>query len=145
MESENLGIRQIEKILSSEITDWLRWGRNRDYLPPSFRCPLGYLYVPKRGDLEANLYRRAPVNLLRVIEFERIIVSLPKKRRQAFVMHHLHRALVRGRVIETKMTASDYARLLGVSRTDYFTLLNQAHNLVLRKWQEQIKKKQQDP
>lgn len=144
MDQENLGIKQIEKILATEISDWVRWGRNRDYLPVSFRCPLGYLYVPKRGDLEARLYGRAPpINLLSVVDFERIVVSLPKKRRQAFVMHHLDRALIRGRVIEKKMKAADYAKLLGVSRTEYFTLLNQAHNLVFRKWKQQTEKKQE--
>jgi hypothetical protein len=134
MESENLGTKQIEKILSTEISDWIRWGSSRDYLPPSFRCPLGFIYVPKRGDLEANLYKPAPIHLLNVFEFEKIVVSLPKKHRQAFVMHHLSLANVNGRVVKKKRTGYENARLLGVTRTKYYAILSQAHNLVFRKW-----------
>ncbi len=137
MESENLGIKQIEKILAVEISDWLRWGRNKDYLPPSFRCPLGYLYVPKRGDLEANLYRRAPVNLLQVIEFEKMVIGLPVKHRQAFVMYHLDRAEINGKVIERKRSGYENAKLLGVHRSYYYVLLTQAHNMVFRNWKLQ--------
>jgi len=140
-ESEDLGIRQIEKILSTEISDWIRWGRNRDYLPPSFRCPLGFLYLPMRGDLEVTLYKPPKVNLLQVIEFEKLVVGLPVKHRQAFVMHHLSRADVNGRIIEKKRTGSENAKLLGVHRSRYYVLLTQAHNMVFRQWRKLEEKK----
>lgn len=137
MEHENLGIKQIEKILAREISDWLRWGRNKDYLPVSFRCPLGFLYVPKRGDLDANLRRKPPINLLEVVEFERLVVALPVKHRQAFVMYHLGRAEINGRVEERKRTGYEIARLLGVHRSRYYVLLAQAHNMIFRNWKLQ--------
>lgn len=143
MDSENLGIKQIEKILSSEIADWIRWGRNKDYLPPSFRCPLGYLYVPKRGDVDVDRYRRAPVNLLEVVEFEKIVIALPTKHRQAFVMYHLDRAEINGMVIEKKRSGYENARLLGVHRSRYYVLLTQAHNMVFRDWKSEQLKKQE--
>lgn len=134
MQEESLGIKQIEKILSREISDWIRWGRNKDYLPPSFKCPLGFLYLPFRGDLEVRLYKPIPVNLLEVVEFEKLIVSLPEKQRQAFVMYHLNRANINGKVIERKRSGQDNAKLLGVHRPRYYVLLTQAHNMVFRKW-----------
>jgi hypothetical protein len=134
MQEETLGIRQIEKILAREISDWIRWGRNRDYLPPSFRCPLGFIYLPMRGDLEVRLYKPVPVNLLQVVEFEKIVISLPEKHRQAFVMYHLDRALINGKVIERKRSGQDNAKLLHVHRSMYYVLLTQAHNLIFRKW-----------
>lgn len=134
MQEETLGIKQIEKILSREISDWVRWGRNKDYLPPSFRCPLGFLYLPMRGDLEVRLYKPAPINILEVVEFERLVMSLPVKHRQAFVMYHLDRALVNGRIVERKRSGQDNAKLLGVHRSRYYVLLAQAHNMVFRDW-----------
>lgn len=134
-ESENLGIRQIEKILASEIGDWIRWGRNKDYLPVSFRCPLGFLYLPKRGDIETALYSKPkPINLLSVVEFERIVVRLPEKHRQAFVMYHLNRANVRGRIVEKKRSGYDMGKILGVSKSKFYGLVSESHNMVFRNW-----------
>lgn len=136
IDSENLGIKQVEKILSREIGDWLRWGRNKDYLPVSFGSVLGRLYVPMRGDLETKLYKPAPINVLDVLEFEALVVALPVKQRQAFVMHHLNRAIVNGKVVEKKRGGAENAKLLGVHRSRYYVLLTQAHNLIFRKWQK---------
>lgn len=136
-DSENLGIKQVERILSSEINDWVRWGRNKDYLPPSFRCPLGFLYLPMRGDIETALYSKPkPVNLLAVVEFERIVVRLPDKHRQAFVMYHLNRAKVRNRIVERKRAYFEMAKLLGVQKTKFYELLGQAHNMIFRDWKK---------
>ncbi len=134
MDSEYLGIKQVEKILATEIRDWIRWGRNRDYLPPSFRCPLGFLYLQPRGVLYEDRHKPAPINLLAVVDFERLVVALPTKHRQAFVMYHLGRAEIDGKVEEKKRSGYEIARLLGVHRSRYYVLLTQAHNIVFRNW-----------
>ncbi len=134
MDSENLGTKQIEKILSAEIRDWLRWGRGKDYLPVSFRCPLGFLYVRPRGDLDIGRYRAPPINLLAVVEFERIVVALPAKHRQAFVMYHLNRIAINEKIEEKKYTYSEMARLLSLQKTQFYTVLGQAHSMVFRNW-----------
>lgn len=135
MDSENLPTKQIEKILSREISDWIRWGHQKDYLPPSFKCPLGFLYVPRGGDREVILSRPAPINLLAVVEFERLIVTLPMKLREAFVMYHLNRARIYGKVIERKRSAQEMGQVLGVQKRQFYTIVEQAHNLVFRNWQ----------
>lgn len=141
-ESENLGVKQVEKVLASEIGDWIRWGQHKDYLPPSFRCPLGFLYVPMRGDIEATLYSKPkPINLLAVVEFERIVVRLPEQHRQAFVMYHLNRAKVRNRIVQKKRPYFEMAKLLGVQKTKFYDLLGQAHNMVFRDWKKLQTKK----
>lgn len=134
MESENLGIKTIEKILATEISDWVRWGRSKNYLPVSFRCPLGFLYVPKRGDLQAKLYKPAPINLLAVVEFERLVIGLPTRHRQAFVMYHLNRALIGEKIVEKKRNTYDMARLLGVRKRQFHDIVLQAHNMIFRNW-----------
>ena len=135
-ESENLGTRQIEKILSREISDWIRWGRNKDYLPPSFKCPLGFLYVPRGGDREVILSRPPPINLLAVVDFEQIIVGLPAKLRIAFVMYHLNRAKINDRIVERKRSAQEMGKILGVQKRQFYTMVEQAHNQVFRKWKK---------
>ena len=137
MESENLGTKQIEKILAREISDWIRWGRNKDYLPPSFKCPLGFLYVPRGGDREVILSRPVPINLLAVIDFERLVVGLPVKLRMAFVMYHLNRARINNKVIERKRNAQEMGQLLGVQKRQFYTIVEQAHNLVFRTWKQE--------
>lgn len=141
MDPENLGTKQIEKILTTEISDWIRWGRNKDYLPVSFRCPLGFLYVPKRGDIGARLEKLPPVNLLAVVEFERIVVGLPEKHRQAFVMYHISRVKVGNKIIEKKRRFFEMARLLGLQKTQFYALLKQAHNMVFRDWKKNQEQK----
>lgn len=134
-EPENLGIREIEKILSSEISDWIRWGHNKDYLPTSFRCPLGFLYIPARGDIETALYSKPkPINLLVVVEFERIVVRLPVKHREAFVMYHLNRVKIRNKVVERKRSGYEMAKLMGVSKAKFYGLVSEAHNMIFRNW-----------
>lgn len=135
MESEDLGTRQIEKILQTEIREWVRWGRNRDYLPPSFRCPLGFLYLPKRGDLEAALYRPAPINALLAADFEKLVIRLPSAHRQAFVMYHLNRAKINTKVIERKRTPQQMGQVLGVQKRRFYEILEQAHKMIFRDWQ----------
>jgi hypothetical protein len=131
---EDVGIREVEKILSSEIYNWIRWGNSKDYLPPSFKCPIGQLYVPMRGDLEARLYKAPPIDILGAIAFEAVVVTLPEKHRKAFVMHHLGRAVVRQTIRIKKRNGYEIARLLGVHRSRYYVLLKEAHNMVLRRY-----------
>lgn len=139
MELETLGTKQIEKILATEIGDWIRWGRNKDYLPVSFRCPLGFLYVPKRGDIAARLEKLPPINLLAVVEFERVVMGLPEKHRQAFVMHHLSRVKIGNKVVEKRRRFFEMAKLLGLQKSQFYDVLSQAHNMVFR----DLKKRQQ--
>ena len=134
MEPENLGTKQIEKILAGEISDWLRWGRGKDYLPVSFRCPLGFLYVPKRGDIAFRLEKPAPINLLAVVEFERNVCALPIRHRQAFVMYHLNRARIGDKIVERKRKSYEMARLMGVQKRQFQYIVEQAHNMVFRRW-----------
>lgn len=145
MESEDLGTRQIEKILQVEIREWTRWGRNKDYLPPSFRCPLGFLYLPKRGDLEAALYRPPPINVLLAEEFEKLIVMLPVRQRQAFVMYHLNRAKVNRKIVERKRSGRQMAQLIGVEKTQFYQILEDAHKMIFRNWKLKQEEKNISP
>jgi hypothetical protein len=128
MEDAELKTREVENILHYEIENWIRWGRKRDWLPTGFKCPLGFAYKGASSGYAEPCDERAAVM------FERIVVSLPDKHRQAFVMHHLDRAAVRNLVVVVRGRDMK-ARLLAVGKSRYHEIVAQAHNIVLRGWQ----------
>ena len=135
---ENLGTKQIESILRHDLENWLRWGRRRDWAPTSFRCPLGFLY--KSSDVHEGVPVRQPAcDEIGAAGFERIVVSLPEKHRKAFVMYHLSKAHLHGRIVVIK-GREDGARLLGVQVRQYHYMVNQAHSMVLRQWRVLLQK-----
>lgn len=125
------GTKEIEGILRHEIENWMRWGRKRDWMPTGFRCPLGMMYKSlDRDDVEQ------PGQFIRCDEigaaqFERIVIALPERHRQAFVMHHLEKAAVNGWIM-IQVGRNDAARILGVQLRQYHYLVNQSHGMVLR-------------
>ena len=124
--------KAIEQILYYEIQNWLRWGRRRDWLPVSFRVPLGFLF--KSSDVhEGSQVRPMATDEIGAAAFERIVVHLPEKHRQAFVLYHLERMAVAGKVVIVKGKDSG-ARLLGVQLRQYNYIINQAHSMVLREF-----------
>lgn len=125
------GTKEIENILRHELDNWMRWARRRDYLPTSFRVPLGYLFKATEVHDEARPIR-VLVDEIGAAGFERIVVSLPQRHREAFIMYHLNKAHVAGKVRVLK-GREEGAKLLGVQVRMYHYLVNQAHSMVLRK------------
>ena len=122
--------KAIEQILYYEIQNWIRWGRRRDWLPVSFRVPLGFLF--KSSEVHDDSQKRPlTTDEIGAAAFEKIIVSLPKKHRQAFVLFHLEKAVVSGRIIRTN-GRKNASQLLGVQVRQYHYIVNQAHSMVLR-------------
>jgi hypothetical protein len=130
---DSIRTKEVESILRHELENWLRWGRKRDWMPVSFKCPLGFLY--KSTDVHEGSYRALPYDESEAVKLERIIVSLPQKHRQAFVMHHLDRAAVFG-MVRIVRGRDEKARLLSVAKSRYHELVGQAHNIILREWQK---------
>ncbi len=125
------GTKQIETILRHELNNWLRWGRCRDWMPVGFRCQLGMMYKSlDREDVEAPK-NFTPCDEIGAAQFERIVVALPQRHREAFVMHHLEKAAVNGWIM-IQVGRNDAARLLGVQVRQYHYMVNQAHGMILR-------------
>lgn len=128
---ESLGTKEIESILRHEIDNWIRWGKKRDWMPVGFRCPLGFMY--KSTDVHVGAYRALPSDEGSASKFERIVIALPERHREAFVMHQLDKAHVSGWIVILK-GRDDKARIMGVQKSRYHELVSQAHNIVLREW-----------
>lgn len=122
--------KEIEAILHYDLENWLRWGRKKDWMPVSFRCPLGFLYKTPEGEA-----RPPACDELEAVRFERIVVGLPQRHRQAFVMYHLERIAVNSRVKIIK-GRDDRAALLGIQKSRYHELVQQASNMVLRDFEK---------
>lgn len=134
---ESLGTKEIESILRLEIENWIRWGMKRDWMPVGFRCPLGYLF--KTTDVHEVSYKPLPCVDGVAADFERVVVGLPVKHREAIVMHLLDRAHANGLLVVVA-GRDDKARLLGVQKSRYHELVAQAMNMVLREWRKRAAK-----
>jgi hypothetical protein len=133
---EAYGLKEIERLLDVEINNWMRWARQRNYLPASVRCVLGQLHIRDAEDKaeEMIVTNPLPPDELEAEAFEAAIVSLPTRLRRAFVLHHLDRGHV-GHITVRVKNRHDKAAVLGVGARQYHVLVMQAHQLVLRKWQ----------
>lgn len=126
--------KDIERILFRELDNWIRWGKKRDWLPVSFRCPLGFLYKSVDKDYEAPPERLPdPIDSLAAVKMERLVMGLPARHRTAFVMYQLGKAAVDGEIRIVK-GRDDAARLIGVQKSQYHDIVRQAGNMVLRGW-----------
>ena len=126
--------KDIERILFRELDNWIRWGKKRDWLPVSFRCPLGFLYKSIDKDYEAPPERLPdPIDSLAAVKMERLVMGLPVRHRTAFVMYQLGKAAVDGEIRIVK-GRDDAARIMGVQAWQYHNLVRQAGNMILRGW-----------
>lgn len=139
---EKLGTKAIETILKAEIENWMRWGRRRDWMPTSFKCVLGRLHIRTRIPLGDERYdpNYVPPEVpteASAARFERVVINLPDRHRQAFVMYHLDRGIENGRIVKIE-SREHMARMLGVQIRMCEYLVSGAHNMVLREWRKII-------
>lgn len=129
----DLNLKQIEDVLYVELKNWAAWARKKDYLPPPVRCVLGSLYIRDEDEECEKVERRMPIDELEAQAMEGIINQLPVKQRSAFIMHHLQRGILHGRII-TLRGRQRQAQALGVGVRQYHYLLQRAHQGLLMKW-----------
>ena len=135
MVEETLRTKEVQSILKYEFENWIRWGKKNDWKPSSFKCPLGFMYKPSLGDVYEESYRPEPCDELEAVKLERIVISLPDKHKEAFVMYQLDKAAVNGFIVLVK-GRDDKARALGVHKSKYHELVSEAHNMIYRSLQK---------
>jgi hypothetical protein len=128
---EHLTTKEIEHLLRHDIDNWIRWGRKRDWMPTGFKCPTGFMF--KSNDVHEPSYKPLPCNEISAADFERIIIRLPQRNREAFVLHQLDKAHILGFIVIVR-GRDEKARILGVQKSMYHRLLNQAYNMIYRDW-----------
>lgn len=122
--------KKIENLLRHELDNWIRWGRKKDWKPVGFKCPLGYMF-------RSTSYPLLQCDEPQAVKLERIVVGLPELHRRALVMHQLDRAAVNG-FVRIVIGRDEKARLLGVGKSRYHELVNQALKMVLRHYPELV-------
>lgn len=137
MDASTYGVKDIERVLDAEIHNWTRWARQRSYLPASVKCVLGQLHIRDEDDKleEMKVENPLPPDELEAEAFEKVINMLPKRQRQAFILHHLDRGHVGSITVRVK-TRADKAAVMGVGLRQYHQYLTQAHRAILRRWQD---------
>lgn len=133
---ETCGIKDVERILDAEIHNWMRWARQRNYLPASVKCVLGQLYIRDAEDKEEEMKVENPLppDELEAEAFEAVINSLPKRYRRAFILHHLDRGHI-GLITVRVKTRQHKAQILGVGARQYNHIVTLAHQMILQRWQ----------
>lgn len=129
--------RQIEALLRHELDNWLYWARRRDWMPRSFSCVLGNLYVtPTPSGPADDLLppRRFSINEADAAKMERFIIEMPEKQRSAFIAHHLDKCVIRGWVVRIK-SRDDAAKCLNLGKSQYHEIVNSAHNTLWGKYE----------
>ena len=136
MHAQEYGLKDIERILSAEIHNWVRWAGQRNYLPASVKCVLGQLHIRDEDDKKDEMIVQNPLppDELEAEAFEWAVNHLPVRCRQAFILHHLDRGVV-GLITVRVKNRSDKARLMGIGTRQYHHLLVQAHQILLSRWQ----------
>lgn len=129
-DDEKINIKSFELEFLQIVENWVRWGRLRDWMPPSWGNILGARYLRKNRypDIEDQ---KEPIDHQLAIRMERIVVALPKQYREVFVLHYVGRAVVNGRMRKSR-NRSECAKVIGIGKTQYYDRLNKAVSIVAR-------------
>lgn len=131
------GLKDIERMLSYELHNWLRWARQRNYLPASVKCVIGELHIRTEEEKAEEMRFNDPAapDEIEAEAMEFAINGLPKRERQAFILHHLDRGHV-GQITVRVRDRHTKARLMGVGARQYHNILLRAHQMLLKRWQD---------
>lgn len=130
------GVKDVERILDGEIHNWIRWARQRNYLPASVRCVLGQLHIRSEDDKkdEMIVVNPLPPDEMEAEAFEKAINSLPKRERQAVILHFLDRGHV-GLITVRAKDQRTKAMIMGVGARQYRVIQTRAMQMLLARWQ----------
>lgn len=127
-------VKDFERQFGTQVDNWLRWGRQRDWLPMSFKSILALKYSGKKRDDDAALYKIPdPINELEALKMDCIVMALPLRQRQAFLLHHMGRASINNRMCRVR-NSHDCAKILGVGKWQFYNLLRQASSHIHEAW-----------
>lgn len=116
----------------SELDNWIRFSRSRNYLP---RCKISSLIVSGgvvSGQNEREEYI-PPVRELDAMKFDALVIALPDYRPQklqtVFIIYHLHKFLRRGKVAYARSVQEKLYAMNMPERT-FYNRKNEAHELI---------------
>lgn len=114
--------------------NWCRWANGKDYLPMTEVCLTGKLVTDfKQESFEIDTEAPPVIYPLDAVEFERLVVWLPKLHREVYVAENLNKVLKRTKFIYTKPNAIAHKQgLLGLSKYRYEHLLETAIKMLKR-------------
>lgn len=131
-DTDKIKLREFEDQFMTEIENWRRWGRKRDWLPPSWGTIIGKHYIPRNRESERNEIT-VPIDERSALKMERIVCQIPDLFKQAFVLHYVGRGAVNGKM-KVARTKNDGARAMGLQRRQYYNRLNKAAVIITRQW-----------
>ena len=128
---DQLKTLEVMRDLDPEIKNWIRWGADRSFYPKSYASILRYaVKIPERGDIYIGEYI-PPVDVLAAEGMEDIVKNLPKKKREAFLLYVLGKAVVNEKR-EKARCRNDGAKVLRICERQYNRLVRDALNHIAR-------------
>lgn len=129
--SDQLKTLEVMNMLKPELDNWIRWGSDKKFYPKSYACIMRYaVKLPDRGDLCVCEYI-PPVDILAAEDMEDVVKTVPKKKREAFLLYVLGKAVIN----EERKKAQrrlDGAKVLRICERQYNRLVRDALNHIAR-------------
>ena len=138
-ETDKIKLREFENQFLPDIDNWCRWGKGRDYLPRSWGNPIGSRYQPKNRETESK-ETKVPIDPNKAWKMEQIIVhNVPELFRKVFVLHYINRTVIKEKMKEfsNNLSGDEKARIIRISRAQYYNRLNRAAAIIARQWDKQ--------
>lgn len=114
--------------------NWRRWANGKDYLPSTEVCLTGKLVADfKQESFEIDTEAPPEIFPLDALQFECLVIWLPKTYRDVYLAENLNKVFKRTRFIYTKPNAVvQKQNLLGISKYRYETILETAVQMLKR-------------
>lgn len=114
-----------------QLDNWMRWCRRRDWLPLGHVSQLGFMIKQAKEKSESATDSAPPVYEIQALEFNRLIMRLPRHHMAIFLLQHLDKGISGYRIVYTNR-ASRKHQLAGVSSATFYRRVKEAEAMITR-------------
>jgi hypothetical protein len=111
------------------LDNWMRWCRKRNWLPLGHASQIAILM--KNNQRMAIVTDTIAINELDALEFNRLVMLLPRRHMTVFLLNHLDKGICGQIIVYTKHASTKY-KLAECSKTTFYERAKEADNMVKR-------------
>ena len=113
------------------LDNWIRWCRKRNWLPVGHVSQIALLIRQAKEESKTATDAPIPAYEIQAMEFNRLIMMLPKRHMDVFLLNHLDRGILGQRIVYTRDASVKY-RLAGLSKTTFYERAKEADSMIKR-------------
>lgn len=124
---------------NTELQNWLRWSKSKDWLPMRHKSTLVFLsYLAGTVVSEENTSEeyRPPLRLLDALVFDDLVINLPNsnvaKYRDVFIVYHLHKYIRQSTKVISTYRLPDKLAAVGMKKDMFYNRLAMAEAMIKR-------------